>query len=149
MHIPIQVDYGIRALVDLAEHEDEGPVRTTEIARRRTIPQPYLARLLHTMQRKGITKSQRGPQGGYSLAMAPSEITMGMVMTYLGGTMTLMGCLENSGICDQAPTCVQREVWREVEEAVQSVLDSTTIASLVERTSGIHGQAHRAVQRSA
>jgi len=140
MHIPMQVDYGIRALSDLAEHEGEGPVRATEIAGRRTIPEPYLARVLHTLQRNGVTKGQRGPQGGHSLAMDPSDITMGMVMTYLGGTQALMACLEDSGRCDQTPSCTQRDVWREVEEAIHSVLDATSIADLVERTRHLDGR---------
>ena len=134
MHIPIQVDYGIRALVDLAERDGEGPVRATDIARRRSTPEPYLARVLHTLQKSGVVKSQRGPQGGHMLAKDPSEITMGMVMTALGGTQTLVGCLDDAATCNQGPSCMQREVWQEVEDAMNAVLDSTSIADLVERT---------------
>jgi Rrf2 family protein len=134
MHVPIQVDYGVRALVDLAEREGQGAVRATEIARRRTIPEPYLARVLLTLQKHGLTRSQRGPQGGHSLAKEPSQITMGMVMDYLGGTQVLVNCLDDEGLCAQTPDCGQREVWQEVEEAIHRVLDSTTIANLVERS---------------
>ena len=133
MHIPMHVDYGVRALVDLATHEQEGPVRASEIAKRQTIPEPYLAQVLHTMQKKGLTRSQRGPQGGHALAMEPSEISMGMVMTHLGGPQTIIGCLDEAGRCDQSPACGQRGIWRDVEEAIHSVLDSTSIADLVER----------------
>ena len=133
MHIPMQVDYGVRALVDLAEHAQEGSVRAVEIARRQSIPEPYLARVLHTLHKHGFTGSQRGPTGGHSLAKKPSEITMGMVMDHLGGTQSLIGCLDDAGRCDQSGACGQREVWREVESAIQSVLDATTIADLVER----------------
>lgn len=137
MHIPMQVDYGVRALVDLANHEGEGTVRATEIAKRQGIPKPYLAQLLHTLQKSGITKSQRGPLGGHALAMDPSEITMGMVMTYLGGPTTLVGCLDDSGRCDQSPACGQRSVWREVESAIQAVLDSKSIADIAERAQSL------------
>jgi len=137
MHIPMQVDYGVRALVDLANHEGEGTVRATEIAKRQGIPEPYLAQVLHTLQKSGITKSQRGPLGGHALAMDPSEITMGMVMTYLGGPTTLVGCLDDSGRCDQSPACGQRSVWREVESAIQAVLDSKSIADIAERAQSL------------
>lgn len=133
MHIPIQVDYGVRALIDLAEHKGEGSVRASEIAGRKGIPEPYLARVLHTLQRAGFVKSQRGPHGGHTLARDPSEISMGMVMSYLGGTQTLVGCLDDEGWCGQSPSCGQREVWREVEDAIERILDATSIASLVER----------------
>jgi len=137
MHIPMQVDYGVRALVDLANHEGEGTVRATEIAKRQGIPKPYLAQVLHTLQKSGITKSQRGPLGGHALAMDPSEITMGMVMTYLGGPTTLVGCLDDSGRCDQSPACGQRSVWREVESAIQAVLDSKSIADIAEQAQSL------------
>ena len=77
MHIPIQVDYGVRALVDLAEHATDGSVRTTEIAKRRGIPEPFLHRVLLTLSKHGLVRSYRGPQGGHTLAKDPSEITMG------------------------------------------------------------------------
>ena len=134
MHIPIQVDYGVRALVDLASHAGGGSVRASDIARRQGIPKPYLAQVLHSLQKQGVTKSQRGPQGGHALAMDPSDITMGTVMRFLGGTESLVGCLDDSGQCDQSPTCGQRTVWREVERAIQSVLDATSISDLAERT---------------
>ena len=133
MHVPIQVDYGVRALVDLAEHARDGSVTASEIARRKSIPGPYLARVLLTLQKSGVVASQRGPGGGHSLAKDPSEISMGMVMDYLGGTQSLVSCLEHADLCEQSPTCTQRDIWREVEDAVQRILDSTSIADLVNR----------------
>ena len=133
MHIPMQVDYGVRALVDLAAHAAQVSVRAAEIARRQSIPEPYLARVLHMLQRHGLTRSQRGPSGGHSLAMDASEITMGAVMRHLGGTQAIVGCLGSTGGCDQSPSCGQRSVWREVEKAIQTVLDATSIADLAGR----------------
>ena len=46
MRIPMKVDYGIRALVELAQHRTDGHVPTAEIARRQEIPEPYLDQLL-------------------------------------------------------------------------------------------------------
>ena len=146
MHIPIQVDYGVRALVDLAEHQEEGSVHTAEIAGRKGIPEAYLARVLHTLQKSGFVKSQRGPHGGHSLAKAPSEISMDMVMDYLGGTQTLVTCLNDAGNCGQSPSCGQREVWRDVEDAVRNVLDSTSIADLVHRMHSTDHQTTAAIQ---
>ena len=133
MHIPMQVDYGVRALVDLATHQGEGPVRASDIARRQGIPQPYLAQVLHALGKRGVTSSQRGPMGGHSLAVDPSEISMGRIMDYLGGAPVLVGCLIDVGSCVQSSACGQRGVWRQVEEAIHQVLDSTSIADLAEK----------------
>jgi Rrf2 family protein len=134
MHIPMQVDYGVRALVDLATHQGEGPVRASDIARRQGIPQPYLAQVLHALGKRGVTSSQRGPMGGHSLAVDPSEISMGLVMDYLGGAPALVGCLIDVGSCVQSSDCGQRGVWQQVEEAIHQVLDSTSIADLADKT---------------
>ena len=149
MHIPMQVDYGVRALIDLAEHRGEGPVRAAEVAGRQSIPEPYLAQVLHTLQKRGVTRSQRGPQGGHTLAREPSEISMGMVMDYLGANQTLVGCLDDAGSCNRSPGCTQLPVWHEVEMAMRKVLDATTIADLAERGRALDGRKPDEIRRSA
>ena len=134
MYIPIKVDYGVRALVDLALYGDEGPVRASEIARRTVIPEQYLAQVLHTLNKSGFTGSHRGPRGGHFLAMEPSDIKLSSVMMSLGGTETPVACLADNTICVHSPCCAQREVWRSVAEAVFNILDSTTIEDLVNST---------------
>ena len=134
MHIPIKVDYGVRALVDLALHGDKGPVRTADIAGRTVIPEQYLAQVMLALGKSGLVRSQRGPQGGHALAMDPSEIRLSMVMACLGGEETLVGCLGDTSACIHVPSCAQREVWQSVEQAVFKLLDEATVGDLAERT---------------
>ena len=135
MHVPMQVDYGVRALVDLATRREQGLSRAADIAERQAIPEPYLAHVLHSLQKHGLTMAQRGPQGGHGLAVDPAGISMGMVMRYLDGPQALMSCLDDAGDCDRSPDCGQRDVWLDVEDAMWRVLNSTTIADLVDRKS--------------
>jgi Rrf2 family protein len=134
MYIPVKVDYGVRALVDLALHAPDGTVRAKDVARRTVIPEPFLAQVLHTLSKRGIVRSQRGPNGGHTLAMDASEIRLSMIMACLGVTDALVVCLDDSNRCIHVPSCAQREVWRSVDEAVHNILESTTIADLAERT---------------
>lgn len=134
MYIPIKVDYGVRALVDLALNGADGPVRASEIAGRAAIPEQYLAQVLHALSKSGFTRSQRGPHGGHFLAKAPSEIRLSGVMASLGGSETPVACLADNAICIHSQCCAQQEVWRAVAEAVFAILDSTTIEDLVNRT---------------
>ena len=134
MHIPIKVDYGVRALVDLAMHRRESPVRAREIASRTVIPEPYLAQVLHALGKAGMVKSQRGPQGGHTLAVDPDEIRLSAVMECLGSPDNLVACLDDLTACVCVPSCAQREVWQEVELAVYRILDSRTIGDLVHRS---------------
>ena len=99
MRIPMKVDYGIRALVELAQHRTDGHVPTAEIARRQEIPEPYLDQLLGTLQKFGFIRSRRGPQGGHALAKSPGEINLEMVMATLEGMGEPLVCLEDPGEC--------------------------------------------------
>ena len=134
MHIPIKVDYGVRALVYLAMNSKDAPIRTSEIASRSVVPEPYLAQVLHTLNKSGLIRSQRGRQGGHSLAKSPSEIRLSKVMACLGGTETPVACLDDVSSCIHVPVCAQRDVWRDVALAVFKILDSTTIQDLVNKT---------------
>ena len=137
MHIPVKVDYGVRALVDLALHHQSAPVRASEIAGRTMIPEPYLAQVLHALGRAGLVRSQRGRQGGHTLAVEPEEISLSSVMDCLGTKENLVPCLYDVNACIHVPACAQREVWQEVELAVDRILSTRTIGDLVDRSHAI------------
>jgi Rrf2 family protein len=134
MHLPIRVDYGVRALLDLAQHQGMQPVHSADIAHRQGIPEAYLARLLLALSKEGFVRSTTGPQGGHVLAQPPASISVGMVMRALGGVEPVVSCLEDPASCSHTPACAQRDVWRSVEEAINAILDRTTIADLLQRT---------------
>lgn len=134
MHVPIKVDYGVRALVDLALYGQNGPVRASDIARRTMIPVPFLAQVLHNLGKKNLVKSQRGPHGGHILASDPHKVSLNSVMEALVGVETSIKCLDDISCCTQVSSCSQREIWREVDTAVLQILRRTTVGQLVERT---------------
>ncbi len=133
MRIPMKVDYGVRALVELALHYGERTVQTAEIAAKQHIPEAYLDQLLTSLHKAGITRSRRGPQGGHTLVKDPREIDLATVMATLEGTSPPLDCFLWPDECTLSGMCAQRDVWREVEEAVQRVLRSTSIADLAQR----------------
>ena len=148
MHVPVKVDYGVRALVDLAIHGADGPVRASDIAGRTNIPAPYLAQVLHSLSQKSLVKSQRGPQGGHSLDADPHTVSLSAVLEALGGMDTPVACLGDAAICAHVPSCAQREVWQEVDRAVYRILDETTVGHLVDRTRAIQAQRHESVNQN-
>jgi len=139
MKIPMKVDYGVRALVELARHYGEGHVQTSDIASRQGIPEPYLEQLMTTLQKFGFVQSRRGPQGGHLLAMSPESLDLGMVMNTLEGNGSPLDCFIDPNDCIFSDSCAQQEIWKSVEESIQSVLSSTTLAHLVERQSYLSG----------
>ena len=140
MRIPMKVDYGVRALVELAAHYGEGRVHTSEIAYKQGIPEAYLEQLLTTLQKVGFVNSRRGPQGGHALAMEPSSVNLSMVMTTLEGNTSPLDCLTDPSECIFADSCAQQEVWKSVEDSIHSVLSNTTLSHLAQRQSYLGGQ---------
>ena len=137
MKVPMKVDYGVRALVDLAMNYGDGPVQTAEIAYRQGIPEAYLDQLMTTLNKFGFIISRRGPQGGHRLAMDPNEIKLSMVMATLDGNASPLDCLINPDDCVFSDSCAQQEVWKSVEEAIQNLLGSISLADLAQRQRGL------------
>ena len=133
MRIPMRVDYGVRALVELAQGEVGVPKQTAHIARRQGIPEAYLEHVLTSLNKAGLIKSRRGPRGGHTLAGHPEDVNLVQVMAVLEGSGPLLDCLVEPDGCQLSETCAQREVWSFFEEAVRDLLSSTTIASMAHR----------------
>ena len=140
MKVPMKVDYGVRALIDLASYYGDRPVQTSEIALRQGIPEAYLDQLLTTLHKFGFIRSRRGPSGGHTLAQDPSEINLGMVMVTLEGTTPALDCLTEPSECMLSSTCAQRDIWRSLDEAVHEMLAATTVADLAYRQNQLVGQ---------
>ena len=140
MRIPMKVDYGVRALMELALRYDEGPVQTADIAYRQGIPESYLEQLMTVLNKFGFVMSRRGPQGGHRLAREPGDINLSMVMKTLDASSSPLDCLINPLDCVFSDTCAQQEVWKAVEEAVQNLLTSITLDDLIQRQRSLADQ---------
>ena len=134
-------DYGVRALIELALHEGEGPVHRAEIAARRQIPESYLDHLLAQLRRDGFVRSTRGPAGGHELARPASEVRLLDVLESLEGSLAPLGCLEDGEVhSEQHVICGQQWVWREIYDAMRARLASVTLAELLERDRARRGR---------
>ena len=135
MHMPVKVDYAVRALVDISLHESEGRfVRSSDTAKRTSISKAYLAQVLHSLRKAGFVSSIRGPNGGHALAVDAGSIRLSQITGLLDTSDNLVQCLGDSQTCCQLPNCAQQYVWKNVKQAVYGVLDAVTIGDLVSQT---------------
>ncbi|HLW01244.1 MAG TPA: Rrf2 family transcriptional regulator [Ktedonobacterales bacterium] len=130
MKLTMKSDYGLRAILDLAQHYGQGPVQCSDIARRQDIPEYYLDQLLISLRKAGLIRSVRGPQGGHLLAKPPTQIMMGEVIQTLDGSLAPMECVSDPGSCNQSSCCALREVWVKVDQFTQQLVMSTNIEEL-------------------
>ena len=126
--------YALRVMVDLAEHQAAGRIPLKEIAARQGISEKYLEQIITQLSRAGLVKSARGAQGGYMLAKEPQEYTVGEILRLLEGNLAPVACVDDTkDACTRADECVTMEVWREIKDAVNKVVDNITLADLVEQ----------------
>ncbi len=134
VRISTKGDYGVRALIELALHEGEGPVQRSEIAMRRQIPEAYLDHLLAQLRRDGFVRSTRGPGGGHELARTAVDIRLLDVLESLEGSLAPLACLEDgTDHLEQHVICGQQWVWREIYDAMRIRLAAVTLAELLAR----------------
>jgi Rrf2 family protein len=98
-----------------------------QLADRQGLPRKFLEAILRDLRRAGLVRTRRGAHGGYSLAMAPNEITIGMVLRAVDGPLAEVRGLrphETSyvGAAEHLPT-----LWVAVRAALRDVLDTTTL----------------------
>ena len=67
------------------------------------------------------------------LARPPEEISLGDVMAVLEGRSSPLDCIDEPSECTLSAVCAQRELWRDVEDAIQGLLNTTSIARLASR----------------
>ena len=79
-----RIQYGVLALVDLAENNGSGYVRSQDIATRKDIPPKFLGQILATLVQAGIVAGRRGASGGYRLAQAPASLSLSHILKILG-----------------------------------------------------------------
>ncbi len=134
MKLSTRTRYGVRAVIELANHFGQGPLQIKIIAERQAISVKYLEQLMAMLKAGGFVQSIRGSKGGYRLARAPEKISLDEVFLALEGSITTVECVENDSYCARAADCVAREVWTKVQEAVFGVLRSMTLKDLTEKT---------------
>jgi len=124
--------YGTRMMLDLAQHQGEGPVQIGEIAKRQDISVKYLEQLIIPLKKANYINSIRGPKGGHMLAIPPEKITVGEIVNILEGGIDLTDCIGNPEICPRAEHCVTRDIWTETTDAIYDKLNSITLAKMIE-----------------
>lgn len=134
MNISAKSRYAVRALIELAHHNDGTPVPIADIANRRGIPLQFLEQLFSSLRKAGILNSHRGVRGGFSFKQLPEDISILDVVRVLDGNISPATCTSGAG-CEKIDSCVMNEVWSDVKSSLEDVLSSNNIADLAYRES--------------
>lgn len=137
MRLTTKSRYGTRLLMDIAVHEADGWVNTTDIARRQNISQKYIEKLISGLRRSGLVRSKRGPFGGHKLAKSAQEITVGDVVRVLEDSSAADQLLESAAAGERVDSSevLLQHIWVEANNVLMGALDSHRLSDLISRRS--------------
>ena len=133
--------FAIEAVVDIAYHTGNGPVRSVEISERQGIPRRYLEQVLQQLVHHGILTGQRGPRGGYRLARERRRISVGEIVRIVR-KLEVTPDPANEPDGSEIGVKVVRPIWIDMQIEMMARLDNLTIDRLCEeaRRKGIAGE---------
>ena len=130
MKVSTKGRYGLRAMVDLAEHEEGKAIPIREISERQNISEQYLEQLFATLRKAELVKSVRGAHGGYMLNHEPEDISVGDILTTLEGPVAPVDCVIEEDFCNYIDKCVMHGLWEELADVINDVIENMTLADL-------------------
>jgi Rrf2 family protein len=137
MRISTRGRYALRAIVDVAQHGDNGPVARQDIAERQEISADYVAQLFRRLQSAGLVEGVKGPGGGYRLVRDAAMISAGDVVQAVEGPVAVVHCTlpcpDTGPSCNRVDRCVTHLLWKRLSVAMTEVLDSVSLQDLVDQ----------------
>jgi Rrf2 family protein len=122
-------------------------IQISTVAQRTNIPEKFLEQILLALRNGGILKSKRGVEGGYSLAKASEQITLGEVIRLLDGPLAPIPCVSVTAYeecsCPDQESCGLHIAMKQVRDAIANILDNYRLSHVIQEV-----QKHRATKKS-
>ncbi|MCB1856056.1 MAG: Fe-S cluster assembly transcriptional regulator IscR [Halieaceae bacterium] len=132
MRLTTKGRYAVTAMLDLALHHEQGPIRLAGISDRQGISLSYLEQLFAQLRRRDLVRSVRGPGGGYHLGRHANEISVAEVISAVNEDTDVSRC-RGSGNCHDGETCLTHHLWMDLSDQVRAFLENISLGDLVKR----------------
>ncbi len=131
IRITRETDYGIVLLTLMARNADQS-YSASSLAQQRQLPLPMASKILKALTRSGLLISQRGAQGGYSLARPPQEISAADIIDALEGPIAITECSnsEVSQSCMHQDHCGVSNHWSRINKAIRHALENISLLEM-------------------
>src|SRR5689334_11965339 len=147
MKLSAKADYAVRAVLVLAAHEPERPIKGELIARAQDLPLKFVENILGELKHAGLVASQRGPEGGYRLAVPADQITVAEVIRVVDGPIAAVAGVRPDEISYPPGAEALPGLWLEARGMLRSVLETVSFADLVKRSQAIASAGERRARR--
>jgi len=134
--------YAVLALGCIAKAGGK-PLLVRTIAEKCALPAPYLSKVVNKLARAGLVTTQRGVNGGVSIARDPSVLTLYEVCEALDDPILELRCMLSVAGCSDEHPCPAHRCGTHIREALMGFLKNTTIEDIEEIVpGGPGGRAH-------
>lgn len=124
--------YGLRVMIDLAEHAGEGYIPLKDVAERQEISKKYLEIIVKELVSGKLLTGISGRSGGYRLCRRPEEYTVGEILELMEGRLSTVACLaEDAAPCSRAEKCRTLPMWAEFDKMVHEFFYGKVLADLL------------------
>ncbi len=125
-----QCEYALQATSYLALQPVGRMTSIKELTRKLGIPYHFLGKILQDLTYKGLLTSQKGPTGGFALAMPANEITLFHIIDAVDGNDFLHKCVMGFPECSGKNPCAVHEKWGGLRDGIYAMLVSKNIAQI-------------------
>lgn len=139
MQLTRAADYGVRAMIHLADPNGLGRASLNELARAAEVSPAFLSKVLQRLVRAGLIASQRGKKGGFALLERGRDASLLDILQALDGVPALNLCLLSGG-CHRSPWCAAHPIWQEAQRRMRDSLSSVRLEELATRTHENHAR---------
>jgi len=123
--------YAVTAILDLAFHQESGPVSLSHIAQRQDISLSYLEQLFTRLRKRRLVKSTRGPGGGYSLNRPANRIAVAEVIAAVDEATDSTRC-SGAGNCHAGQQCLTHDLWDDLGQQILAFLGEVSLQDLLD-----------------
>jgi Rrf2 family iron-sulfur cluster assembly transcriptional regulator len=135
MRLSTKGRYAVTAMLDLALHDQKGPVTLAEISENQGISLSYLEQLFAALRSKQLVRGVRGPGGGYYLGRASHEISIADIICAVDEWVEFTRCKGRKD-CRNGDRCLTHDLWNDLSDEIFNFLSGITLGELVERGAG-------------
>jgi Rrf2 family protein len=132
VRVSAKVDYALRAMVELAAAG--ALVKAEQLATAQSIPRKFLESILLELRHAELVSSQRGVEGGYTLARPAAEISVADVIRAVEGPIATVRGTRPEDVEYFGSATAMQSLWLDLRAAMRDVLEAATLEELVERS---------------
>jgi len=130
MRLTSYTNYALRSL-QLSALRAPTLVRVDDVVKVHGLARPHIVKIVHELGKAGFIETQRGRGGGFRLARAAEEITVGEVVRLTEGPFELVECFNSeTNTCPLIGICELSKAFAQATRAFLDVLDAVTIADI-------------------